>query len=154
MTVRKAENRDIPAIINLLKQVNEVHAKARPDLFKLATKYSAEEVKGLISGESTPIFVADEGGKVLGYAMCKLIVHSGESIMQDMKSLYIDDICVDEGARGRGIGTALYKYAAGFAKNNGCYNITLTVWACNPAAEAFYKKLGLVPQRTMMEQIL
>ncbi|HIR39714.1 MAG TPA: GNAT family N-acetyltransferase [Candidatus Coproplasma stercoripullorum] len=154
MTVRKAENRDIPAIINLLKQVNEVHAKARPDLFKLATKYSAEEVKGLISGESTPIFVADEGGKVLGYAMCKLIVHSGESIMQDMKSLYIDDICVDEGARGRHVGTEIYSHVLAFAKDIGCYNITLNVWACNPEAEAFYKKLGLVPQKTTMEKII
>ncbi len=154
MTVRKAENKDIPTIIDLLKQVNAVHAEARPDLFKLATKYSEEEVKGLISDENTPIFVADDGGKVLGYAMCKLIVHSGESIMQDMKSLYIDDICVDESARGKHVGTQIYDHVLAFARDIGCYNITLNVWTCNPAAGAFYKKLGLIPQKTTMEKIL
>ena len=91
---------------------------------------------------------------MLGYAMCKLIVHSGESIMQDMKSLYIDDICVDESARGKHVGTQIYDHVLAFAGDIGCYNITLNVWACNPAAGAFYKKLGLIPQKTTMEKIL
>lgn len=154
MAVRRAQKGDIPAILMLLDQVNEVHAEARPDIFNRCTKYTAAQLEDIISDINRPLFVYDEDDAVLGYAMCKFVVHSGEQLLADIKTLYIDDICVDEGARGRGIGTALYKYAAGFAKTSGCYNITLTVWACNPAAEAFYKKLGLVPQRTMMEQIL
>lgn len=154
MIVRSAENGDIPAIIILLRQVNEVHAKARPDLFKFTTKYTEDGVAALISDPSTPVFVGEEDGKVLGYAMCRFVVHEGEQLLCDIKTLYIDDICVDEGARGKHVGTRIYDHVLNFAGQSGCYNITLNVWACNPAAEAFYKKLGLVPQKTTMEKIL
>lgn len=154
MIVRSAENGDIPAIIILLRQVNEVHAKARPDLFKFATKYTEDGVAALISDPSTPVFVGEEDGKVLGYAMCRFVVHEGEQLLCDIKTLYIDDICVDEGARGKHVGTRIYDHVLNFAGQSGCYNITLNVWSCNPAAEAFYKKLGLVPQKTTMEKIL
>ena len=101
-----------------------------------------------------PLFVGEEDGKVAGYAMCRFIEHKGESLLADIKTLYIDDLCVDKKLRGKHIGTHIYEYVLNFAKQSGCYNLTLNVWACNPAAEAFYKKCGLVPQRTTMEKIL
>ena len=154
MQVRRAESKDIPAILSLLKQVNELHAKARPDLFKLTTKYDSEGVNALISDDNTPVFVCEDGGAVKGYAICMFKQNKGDSLMTDIRTLYIDDICVDSGARGKGVGTLLYRAVMEFAKASGCYNITLNVWACNPAAEAFYKKCGLVPQKTTMEKIL
>lgn len=154
MKVRKAQNKDISAILNLLKQVNEVHAKARPDLFKFATKYTAEEVAKIIADPQTPLFVGEEDGSVLGYAMCKFIEHMGERLMADIKTLYIDDLCVDENLRGKGVGTQIYNHVLNFARASGCYNLTLNVWACNPSAEAFYKSRGLVPQKMTMEKIL
>lgn len=154
MTVRRAASGDIPAIMGLLAQVNRVHAEARPDIFKLTTKYSPSEVAAIIADDRTPLFVGEEDGKVAGYAMCRFIKHKGESLLADIKTLYIDDLCVDEKLRGRHIGTHIYEYVLNFAKQSGCYNLTLNVWACNPAAEAFYKKCGLVPQRTTMEKIL
>ena len=69
-------------------------------------------------------------------------------------TLYIDDICVDEKARGKHIGKALFEYVKAFAKEKGCYNITLHVWECNPGAVAFYKALGMKPQFTSMEMVL
>lgn len=154
MQIRTAEERDIPAILCLLKQVNELHAKTRPDLFRLNTKYDSDGVRALISDQSKPVFVCDDGGKVKGYAICMFKESSGDSLMQDIRTLYIDDICVDESARGKGVGKLLYNAAADFAKASGCYNVTLNVWACNPAAMEFYKKCGLVPQKTTMEKIL
>lgn len=153
MEIRRAEERDIPAILKLLKQVNQIHASARPDLFRPQSKYGRQEVEGLLTNPARPVFVADEGG-VLGYLMGEFIDNSKNHNLAPIKTFYIDDLCVDEGARGRGVGTALYNYALGFAKQSGCYNVTLHVWACNPAAEAFYKKCGMKPQNTTMEQIL
>lgn len=155
MNVRRAETRDIPAILNLLVQVDMVHHRGRPDLFKgPATKYSAEELQIICSDEATPVFVCtDENDRVLGHGFC-ILQHSGGPLMEEHKTLYIDDICVDEKARGQGAGRALYERILDYAREKGCYNVTLNVWSCNPGAMAFYEKLGLVPYKVGMEKIL
>ena len=154
-SVRRAEERDIPAVLNLLVQVNMVHHNGRPDLFKgPATKYSAEELERILTDEETPVFVCtDEQGRVLGHGFC-IMQHSGGQLMEEHTTVYIDDICVDESARGQGVGRALYEHILDYARAKGCYNVTLNVWNCNPGAMAFYEKLGLVPYKTGMEKIL
>ena len=153
--VRHAETGDIPAILELLVQVDMVHHNGRPDLFKgPATKYSADELKEILAKEETPVFVcSDENGRILGHGFC-ILQHSGGRLMVEHTTLYIDDICVDETARGQGVGRALYEYILDYARTKGCYNVTLNVWNCNPGAMAFYEKLGLAPYKVGMEKIL
>ena len=153
--VRRAEERDIPAIMNLLVQVDLVHHYGRPDLFKgPATKYTAEELKEILPCEETPVFVCtDEKDRVLGHGFCIMEQYGGQ-LMTEHTTLYIDDICVDETARGRGVGRALYEHILAFARQRGCYNVMLNVWSCNPGAMAFYEKLGLTPYKVGMEKIL
>ena len=153
--VRRAEAGDIPAILDLLVQVNMVHHNGRPDLFRgPATKYGLEELKAILSNEETPVFVCvDDDGRVLGHGFC-MMQHSGGRLMETHDTLYIDDICVDASARGRGVGRALYERILECARERGCYNVTLNVWTCNPGAMAFYERLGLVPYRVSMEKIL
>ena len=153
--VRRAEARDIPAILDLLVQVNRVHHEGRPDLFKKATKYTAGELAAILADDSAPVFVCvDAAGAVLGHGFCMFQQHLNSNLLTDVKTLYIDDICVDERARGRGVGRALYEHILDFARASGCHNVTLNVWSCNPGAMAFYEKLGLVPYRVGMEKIL
>ena len=153
--IRPAENHDIPDVLNLLVQVNMVHHNGRPDLFKgPATKYDAGELRAIFADGSRPVFVYDEDGRVLGYAFCVFQQHVGSQLMTDVKTLYIDDLCVNETQRGKHIGTALYRHALDFARQSGCYNVTLNVWSCNPSALRFYEKCGLVPQKIGMEKIL
>ena len=154
-TIRRAEERDIPDVLDLLVQVNMVHHNGRPDLLKgPATKYGAEELRAIFADDGRPMFVYDEGGRVLGYAFCVFQQHVGSQLMTDVKTLYIDDLCVNETQRGKHIGTALYRHALDFARQSGCYNVTLNVWSCNPSALRFYEKCGLVPQKIGMEKIL
>ena len=61
---------------------------------------------------------------------------------------------MDENARGKHIGQELYRYVLSFAKEKGCYNVTLNVWSLNENAMKFYEKCGLVPQKIGMEKIL
>ncbi|MBQ3257063.1 MAG: GNAT family N-acetyltransferase [Oscillospiraceae bacterium] len=156
MTIRNAQKNDIPAILRLLGQVLMVHHNGRPDLFKAdCTKYTPEELASLLEDEARPVFAAfDDAGRMLGYAFCILQVHSGDNILTDIRTLYIDDLCVDEAARGQHVGTALYEYVLDYARAIGCYNVTLNVWTCNASAMKFYEAMGMAPQKIGMEQIL
>ncbi|MCR5004575.1 MAG: GNAT family N-acetyltransferase [Clostridiales bacterium] len=155
-TIRRAQEKDIPAIMDLLSQVLMVHHHGRPDLFKPnATKYTVDELKEILQDEARPIFgFADENDHLLGYAFCVLEQHKDHNILTDIKTLYIDDICVDERSRGMHVGKALYEYVKSYARSIGCYNVTLNVWSCNPTALKFYESLGLVPYKIGMETIL
>ena len=153
--IRRAIKNDIPKINDLLCQVLEVHHKGRPDIFKGNTKkYTDLELAEIIADDSRPIFVADNGGEVVGYAFCVFQQHLNNNILTDIKTLYIDDLCVDEQKRGLHIGSSLYNFVLSFAKQSGCYNVTLNVWSCNQSALKFYEKLGLKPQKIGMEKIL
>ncbi len=153
--VRRAEEKDVPAILELLKQVCKVHYDGRPDLFKLATKYTEDELREIIANDQTPVFVfEDDSGKVLGHGFCVFKRPENTNLLHDILTLYIDDICVDENARGLHVGSAIYNHIIEFAKQSGCYNVTLNVWSCNPGAMKFYEKLGLSPYKVGMEKIL
>ena len=153
--IRRALEKDIPKIIDLLMQVCLVHHKVRADIFKVGTKYSEEELQALIKDGNRPILVnVDENDEVLGYCFCIYQQHIDDSILTDIKTLYIDDLCVDENIRGKHIGKELYDAATKLAHESGCYNLTLNVWSCNTNALRFYEKMGLVPQKTYMEKIL
>lgn len=155
MEIRRATVKDTDAINALLRQVLEVHHKGRPDIFKSDTKkYTDEELEKIISDDSKPIFVALDGDIVKGYAFCVFQQYINNNILTDIKTLYIDDLCVDKNFRGQHIGKQLYEYVIDFAKKNGCYNVTLNVWSCNENALRFYEKCGLVPQKIGMEKIL
>lgn len=152
--IRKANKTDIKRIIALLHQVNMVHYEKRPDLFKpYTTKYNEQELEVLLDDDLKPIFVYEDG-TVLGYAFCQISEVRDNILLQDIKTLYIDDICVDETARGSHIGKALYDYVKDYARTIGCYNITLNVWEGNDAALCFYRNMGMQVQKTTMETIL
>ena len=156
MKIRRAEEKDIPRIDALLSQVLEIHAALRPDLFVSGTrKYTDEELKGILKDENTPVFAAvDENDVLAGYAFCAMNDYSGSNNMQPVRSLYIDDLCVDENARGSHVGRSLYEYVMAYAKEQGCYSVTLNVWEGNDSARAFYDRMGFGIQKTVMEQIL
>ena len=153
--IRRATEKDIPKIEDLLLQVCLVHHNGRPDIFKVGRKYSVDELAAMLEDETRPILVCvDEDDRVMGYCFCIYQQHVDHAVMTDVKTLYIDDLCVDESLRGRHVGKELYEAALTLARESGCYNLTLNVWSCNPSALRFYEALGMTPQKIGMEQIL
>ena len=139
MEIRRATKQDMDGLNRLLFQVLEVHHKGRPDLFKGGVKkYTDEELADLLLDEQRPVFAAfDEEGRMLGYCFC-IFRQLQDNILTDIKTLYIDDLCVDESCRGQHVGSQLYAYVRNYAKEQGCYNLTLNVWALNENALRFY----------------
>ena len=154
--IRKAEERDIPRIIELLGQVLQIHADIRPDIFiPGTTKYTVDELKELLKNKENPIYVAVNKADVcVGYAFCQLREQPFSNNMMPFKSLFIDDLCVDQQERGQHIGESLFNYVKNEAKRLGCYEVTLNVWAGNTSAEKFYEKMGMKTKERQMEYIL
>ena len=153
--IRYAMEKDIEKIEDLLSQVDMVHHNGRPDIFKIGNKYSEEELKELLNNQQRPILVSvNESDEVIGYCFGIFQQHKDNSILTDIKTLYIDDLCVDEKFRGKGVGEELYEAALSLAKEKGCYNLTLNVWSFNESAIRFYESMGLIPQKIGMEMIL
>ena len=166
MLIRKAEEKDIPRILELLGQVLQIHADIRPDIFiPGTTKYTTDELTELLKNEEKPIYVAvneekpvyvavDEADVCVGYAFCQLKEQPFSNNMVPFKSLFIDDLCVDQETRGQHIGESLFEYVKKEAKQLGCYEVTLNVWAGNTSAEKFYEKMGMKTKERQMEYIL
>ncbi len=155
MNIRRAQKKDMKQIDELLEQVDLVHHKGRPDLFKIGRKYNDEQLLAIIEDDNTPILVAvDEEDRVLGYAFCVFKQFVDDNILTNIKTLYIDDLCVYEHLRGQHVGRTLYEAVLQFARQHNCYNVTLNVWALNESAMKFYEKCGLKPQKIGMETIL
>lgn len=151
MNIRFAEERDIPAMIGLLRQVGQVHHQIRPDIFRCgAQKYDEAALAALLQDPLRPIFIAEEEN-VLGYCFCVLKETANHPVLEDERTLYIDDLCVDENCRGRHVGKLLYEHACRFARQQGCQSVTLNVWCGNDSAMGFYEKMGLRPRNIYME---
>ncbi len=156
MQIRRATKNDLDGVNKLLKQVLMVHHNGRPDLFKPnVKKYTDEQLLEIFEDDTRPVFVGvNEDNNVLGYAFCVFQQHVNDNVLTDIKTLYIDDICVDENVRGQHVGKQIYEYVIDYARKEGFYNITLNVWSLNPAAIKFYESMGLVPYKIGMEKVL
>lgn len=156
MTIRRANEKDIPRIIDLLGQVLEIHAEIRPDIFiPGTTKYTDAELSEMLKDDLKPIYVAaDENDTCVGYAFCQIRDQPFPNNMVQFKSLFIDDLCVDKNTRGQHIGEKLFEHVKSEAKRLGCYEVTLNVWAGNTSAEKFYEKMGLKTKERQLEYIL
>ena len=152
--IRLATTNDIPRLLELLHQVNMVHYERRPDIFKPhTTKYNAEQLQDLLTQPDKAIFVYEDEG-VQGYAFVQIEDVHDDILLHDMRTLYIDDICVDEQARGKHVGKQLFEHVRAYAEKLGCGAITLNVWESNDAAMAFYRKLGMSVRKTCMEMMI
>ena len=155
MDIRFAKPQDVPGILALLRQVGGVHHNGRPDIFRAgAQKYGASQVLAMLDKSASPIFVATENNQVLGYGLCQIKTYENDPVIADHTELYIDDLCVDENIRGKGIGKAIYQEICRYAKMRHCSAVTLNVWCCNESAMKFYERLGLKPQKIGMEMLL
>lgn len=109
MNIRRAHEKDIPRLIELLEQVLQIHADIRPDIFiPGTTKYTNEELAEMIKDDTKPIYVAaDDDDVCMGYAFCQIRQQPFSNNMVPFTSLFIDDLCVDAKTRGAHIGEQL-----------------------------------------------
>lgn len=145
---------DYPQVLRIFRQLHKTHSDLRPDYY-LATDVPITQ-DGYIELFKKPenhVLGAMDGTQLAG--MCILKWRSSKNpLVIRRKIAYLDDICVDEQYRQRGIGELLCQRALQIAKEEGADGAELGVWNCNHPAMRLYQKLGFIPRVTYMELTL
>ena len=152
MNIRRAKLDDIEQIAKILLQVSKLHSDNRPDIFK-EKKVSelAKQYEEILCNNEKIIIVAENGKKICGVMICKTRIIEKSNNLKDCITLNVDEICVDEDCRSKGIGAMLIDEAKRLAKENNCCRLELNYWEFNKDAMRFYINQGFEVQRTFLE---
>ncbi len=144
MKIRQAIARDSLLLSSLCVDVQSLHAKYHPEIFKSpeSNDFAVSFFDELLAEPTTNIFVAEENGQALGYVLCKRIEREENSFTFAVRYLHIDQISVRPVAQGKGVGTKLIKRAIVLALELNLQRIQLDSWGFNTGAHAFFEKMG------------
>ena len=152
MHIRDMKKEDYEEIDRLMSQVHKLHVEGRPDLYCEAEHvYSREEYEKMLENDDMITILAEEDNKVIG--IC-IVSFRNRTCMIERRTAYMDDLCVDENIRGKGIGKNLFDCAKQKAKEMGAERLDLMVWEFNENARKFYESMGMNVQRYIMEEKL
>lgn len=155
MNIRKMGKTDYEQVFNIIKQVNNLHAQNRPDIYNDILpfkKQHKEHFYSLFTDESSILLVAEEKKKIIGLCMAEIKKPSNNPTQKPRKIVDINNIAVDENHRQQGIGKQLYNAVVDEAKRIKADGIELTVFGFNKNAIAFYKNLGMTVRNIKYEQ--
>lgn len=152
VVVRKAKIADFMKIHELIMQVHKLHIKERSDVYNDVDPMNFEEFKEKLLNGNNIYLVAEIENKVVGICFSQIKEILNNKIMKDRKILHIEDICVDENTRRRGIGQKLYNQIVQIAKEKKVDSIELIVWRFNEDAIGFYESLGMNVKNLKYEQ--
>lgn len=148
MHIRNMTKQDYVVVNEIMKEVHEIHVKNRPDLYvDIENPCLWETFVKDIENENI-ISILAENEEVLGICF---VSFREKTCMVNQRTAYMDDLCVRERWRGKGIGTKLFQCAKEEAKKKGAERLDLMVWEFNKNAFAFYKKMNMHVQRSIME---
>ncbi len=154
MSVRLAKENELERVNELRRQVNDLHVKGRPDIFKPGfPKELSDHVYTIWSDPRQRIVVCERDGMICGYAVLNHITRPETPFMTERDYLDIDEFCVDEAYRRTGVGTELMQFIRSYAEELGFSRIELNMWEFNADALAFYEEIGFTTYRRYMEWI-
>ena len=105
----------------------------------LPTKMSLEAI---VNSDASMLFMAEENNEILGtLTLVFNKIPTGDKV-------WIEDVVVDNSARGKGVGIKLLEFAIGYVQSQGIKNINLTSSPDRVAANNLYQKLGFKQRET------
>ena len=113
-----------------------------PQLSSSSAPVSVDELREIVSSDSTVMFLARLDGRIVGSLTLAIF-----RIPTGIRA-WIEDVVVDESARGHGVGEALNKAALDEAKRRGAKTVDLTSRPSREAANRLYRRIGFVARET------
>ena len=150
MIIRIANINDIDKILELEDQIFELHFRARSDWIEKNPK-NYEFKKGTIEGNNSKIFLAEENNEIIGFCIINIRETKNHHMYYDMINIEIENICIDEKYKQKGIGKKLFEEVKKIAKEKGAKFIELSVWEFNKNAIEFYEHLEMKTRIRKME---
>lgn len=144
-----AREADWEAVRRLSVQIHDLHASWRPDLY-FKTDEPLPKDAFLAAIANRMLYVAKIEQCVVGYVLLSIMEKGGPGVVE-YKALRLDAICVDENARGQGIGRAMLTDVRALARAFGCRKVLLGVHPENDTAVAFYQKCGFLIRTINMD---
>ena len=152
MQIRNMVLDDYKEVDRLMAQVHKLHVNGRPDLYiDVEHIYSFEQFKKMVENEDMITILAEEGENVVGICMVSM---RAKTCMVKRRTAYMEDLCVEESCRGKGIGKELFLFSKKLAEKMGAERLDLMVWDFNEDARKFYESMGMKPQRYIYETVL
>ena len=147
--IRLANKNDYESVIRIMSQVQDMHVKWRPDIYKPNENLIPEDVFEKIIENGT-FYVAEENGTVVG--VLEIVFRHVESPSHVTREfIFIDSMAIDEKYRGMGIGHQMFDFLKELKKEKSLDGIELQVNARNYAAYEMYKKYGFTEKSINME---
>jgi ribosomal protein S18 acetylase RimI-like enzyme len=103
------------------------------------------------NGNGDKIFVAEENEKIVGHCIVKIRQIKEHPFLHDMTNIEIDDLCIDEKYRHKGLGKELFEEVKKYAKEKNIKTMELGVWEFNINAKGFYEHIGMKIRHYKME---
>ena len=151
MRTRPATTDDLDILAELCADVQAIHAKAYPDLFKPASPSQLRPyMEWVFARDNAYIFIVEEDNVALGYVYAQYLDLVESPFKYAEKRVHIDQISVKPSYQGRGIGDLLMQAVVDLAKEKGARRVTLDSWDFNVKAHGFFKKHGFEFQRFHM----
>ena len=134
---------DVEVVNIIRKEVNDLHVKNEPSIFKGFSFELQEHVKEYVGNlEEKILLVYENDGEICGYAMLEFITKPENSYIHELKFLKIEELGVSHKHRGRGFGKEIIIKVKEIAKEKGYNQIQLDAWTFNESALKFYLKNG------------
>ena len=152
MEIRFAREEELGQVNELREQVNELHVKGKPEIFKPGF---SEELQNYIfeifRDPLKRIVICRKDDKICGFAVLNHVTRPETPYMYERDFLDIDEFCVDSACRRQGIAAKLVSFIRDYAQSRGFDRIELNMWEFNREALAFYSAAGFSTYRRYME---
>lgn len=150
--IRFATEADLERVNELCRQVSELHAHARPDMFKPGfCDQLRDYARVLIDSPEHDILVCEREGAISGMACVDYIDKPPTAYSQRRRVYHVNELCVDSACRRQGVASELIAFMREYARERGFGSIELDVWEFNREALAFYTAAGFETYRRLME---
>ncbi len=152
IAIRRAHEADADSISSISAEIQALHARALPELFKPpeAFTFPADKVRELLNDPDWLVFVSELDAVVVGYVSAQIHRRAETPFRRSSVGLGVQWMGVRAAWRRQGVGRALIDAVKSTAAERGITSVFLDVWAFNTEAQSFYEALGFRPKRYIL----
>lgn len=136
MDIRTATDADAEAISLMHRDIQALHARGLPHLFRPPSpeSFAPERVRSLLQHGSVRMLIGVSGAVPVGYVFAEIVRQGGSVLRLPLDYVYVSHLAVAPAHRRCGYGSHLLRAVADLARAEGVAGVALDVWVFNESA--------------------